>query len=191
MYHTLKRVLGIVIVTVLLVMITGCKYIEKTIDSTQDYNQIFNLSEIRTDGSLPIFPESIDSLETVFFKCVHTTNLPLGSSIQIQLTIKYDNQSYVEEIQKLERKCESSIVYGENAFFDKSAYAFVWNLEGCFEYAVVSPEIQEIEYIYLQSVSPEDLFISEDAIPHKYDDLYDVENNMERFTADNSDKKTI
>ena len=175
------------IVTVLLVMVPGCKYIEKTIDSTQDYNQIFNLSEVRTDEYLSLFPESIDSLETVFFKCVHTTNLPLGSSIQIQLTIKYDDQSYAEEIQELERKCESSIVYGENDYFDKSVYAFVWNWEGCFEYAVVSPKEREIEYIYLQFVAPEDLFISEDATPHKYDDLYDEENKMERFIAETID----
>ncbi len=187
MKYVLKITLYIVIVTVLLVF-SGCKYIEKTIDSAEEYSQIFNLSETGLEDSFSIFPESIDSLETVFFKCIHTTLLPLGTDIQIQLTIKYDKQNYDEEIQKLERKCKSSVVYGENAYFDKPAYAFAWNYQGCFEYAVVNPETREIEYIYLQFVDPEDLFISEDAIPHHYEILYDVGNKMERFIADYSDK---
>lgn len=142
---------------------------EIIISDIEEYDNIWSLPERRADETSVIFPSNVNEEQCVTFICKHTTYRLLGTGWQISLEIQYDDNMFSSEIERLNSLCKSSPVCGSSEYFDKPAYATVWNWVGCYEYAIVNEEKQTISYVYLQLISKEDITIDEKYIFNGYE----------------------
>lgn len=147
-------------------------YDETVISDMKLYDTIWNLSERRVSETSILFPSIVDGDKVINFNCKHTTYQLVGTGWQVELTVKYSDDSFYAEVKRLSELCDSSVVCGESEYFDVPVYASVWNHIGCFEYAVVNEEDKTIGYIYLQLINKDDLEISSSYIPHSYEMTY-------------------
>jgi len=172
--YKMKRILLILIVLSVVFIICSCDaYTEVTISDIALYNDIWELPDRRMVDTSKLFPNSIDKNECIKFNCAYTTML-LGTRWQIELAIKYDSNSFEAEKSRLSEMCENSIVCGESKYFDSLAFATVWNLNSCFEYALCDEVNCTITYIYLELNYKDDLTIDSAYIPKNYE--LDMEN---------------
>ena len=147
----------------------SCADREIIITNIKEYGNIWSLSERRADEKNLLFPESVLENECEDFICKHTTYGLVGTGWQVFLKIKYDETVFSEEITRLKNLCEKSPVKGESDYFEKSAYASVFNSNGCYEYAVINEADKTICYIYLQLIDKKNLIIDEEYIPKGYE----------------------
>lgn len=145
------------------------EYNETVISDIKLYDTIWTLSERRVSETSILFPSIVEEDEVVNFNCKHTTYQLVGTGWQVELTVKYSDDSFYDEVKRMSKLCENSIVCGESECFDDPAYASVWNYIGCFEYAVLNEKDKTIGYIYLQLINKDNLEISSCYIPHKYE----------------------
>lgn len=171
-----RKLMMIVIFVLSMGLFCSCsdEYEQTVISDIKLYGTIWNLSERRVSETSELFPNSaeIASEEVINFHCKHTTYQMVGTGWQVELAVKYNDDSFYNEVNRLSKLCDSSIICGESKYFDVPAYASVWNHIGCFEYAVVNEKDKTIGYIYLQLVDKDDLEVSSAYIPHSYEMTY-------------------
>ena len=144
-------------------------YDETIISNIKLYDTIWTLPERRVSETSSLFPSIIEEETVINFRCKHTTYQLVGTGWQVELTVKYSDNSFYDEVKRLNELCYNSIICGESKYFDIPAYASVWNHICCFEYAVVNEEDKTIGYLYLQLINKDDLEISPLYIPKQYE----------------------
>ena len=169
---------GLILIVVLsfIILLCSCSgiYEEKVINDPSKYQSIWTLPERRVDDETSLlFPDSIEGKQVIDFYCKHTTYSLVGTGWQVELRIKYEDESFIKEVERLKNMCEVSVICGESDYFDAPAYASVWNWNDCFEYAVVNEEDKTVGYVYLQLINKDDLEIDSDLVPDKYDEISD------------------
>ena len=165
----MKKIFIVLIVSIALIF-CSCDdvYDEIIITNVESYDSIWELPERRVVEKSVLFPESVDKQNLLNFKCKHTTYQWLGTGWQIELSLKYDENTFEVEKARLNSVCTDSVVCGNSEYFSLPTYATVWNWNCCFEYAVVNEVEQTIGYIYLQLINEDDLEISSLYKPSNY-----------------------
>ena len=134
-----------------------------------EYNSIWSLPERSVNETSLLFPDEVSEEQCITFTCIHITYQLVGTGWQISLQLKYDDLDFENEINRLRSLSVKSPVKGYSEYFDDLAFAFVWNWNGCFEYAVVDEKEKAICYIYLQLINKSSLTIDERCIPKGYE----------------------
>lgn len=167
----MKKALCVIFVLILTVSLCSCNdaYNETVITDPKSYDTIWNLPERRVSETSALFPETVEDKRVIDLNCTHTTYQLVGTGWQVELSVKYDNESFNAEKTRLSDLCKSSIVCGSSKYFDTFAYATVWNRNSCFEYAVADENENTVVYVYLQLISKDDLKITGSRIPKEYD----------------------
>ena len=167
----IKSILTAVIVLGLTVCMFSCsdKYDETIISDVKLYDTMWTLPERRVSETSSLFPAIIDEKEVVDYYCKHSTYQMVGTGWQVELTVKYSDELFSAELERLNDLCSNSVVCGESEYFDTLSYASVWNWNGCFEYAVADEKEKTIGFIYLQLISKDNLEISSRYIPNGYE----------------------
>lgn len=167
----------IMILFPILVLLTGCNDVYKSISftNTEDYEQIWYLSERRDDNSLAIFPSSLNNFNVTSFICNWKSYKWTGSGFEICLTVKYDKQSMNDEINRI-----SSISSVRKTKYDTSnflypAYVATLGYLDSNEYALIDEDNQTVYYIYLQLMDKEDITINKSLLPKNYEDMGKVD----------------
>ena len=144
------------------------------ITDVDEYSAIFDIKypEKHIDYETKLFPKTIDNLDVQKYEFIHKTYSLFGTGWQIVLDIRYDNDSFSEEVERIKSLCKNSPIYGISEHFENQAYATVWKNYNCYEYAIVDEKNSQIAYVYLQLVPPEKITIEKKYIPKDYDELY-------------------
>lgn len=176
---------GLAIVLILAMLLCSCNdaYCEEIITDIKQYDTIWELPEKRIgtyyNRYSHLFPTTVEEAEVSSFRCIHSTYHIVGTGWQVELILKYDDNKFYDEVNRIKELCVGSPVYGESTYFDLPAYASAWKESDCFEYACVDEENKTIGYIYLQLIREEKLEINSTYIPHPYeytnsDDAYSI-----------------
>ena len=142
---------------------------EKIITDIKAYESIWDLSERRIGDYSDLFPKKVENKQVIKFNCIHSTYSFIGTGWQVELEIKYDDNSFSTEENRLKNVCKDSVICGNSNYFDCPNFASVWNWNSCYEYAVVNETDNTIGYIYLQLIDKEDLKISKKYVPNQYE----------------------
>ena len=165
----MRKVLLTIFIFIVLMCSCSNVYDETIISDIKLYDTIWTLPERRASETSILFPSIIEEEKVINFRCKHTTYQLVGTGWQVELTVKYSDDLFYDEVKRLNELCYNSIICGESKYFDMPAYASVWNHIGCFEYAVVNEEDKTIGYLYLQLIDKDDLEISSPYIPQQYE----------------------
>jgi hypothetical protein len=100
-----KKSILIIISLILILILSSCNdiYHEIVIEEINEYNDIWSLSERRVGESSALFPESVVEEKCIDFICKHTTYDFLGTGWQVLLEIKFDDDSFLLEKERLMR----------------------------------------------------------------------------------------
>ncbi len=153
----------------LILCLCGCsdEYEKTVIDDISKYETVWDLPEHGFDGS-KLFPCDIADEKVNEFFCEHITMLPLGTEWQMILEIEYDAEKYSAELERIQKLCENSPVCGETDYFSDTAYATVWNWNGCYEYVVLDEANHTATYVYLKYKKKDDISIDQNLLPNNY-----------------------
>ena len=140
--------------------------------------------EIEGDKSeFIIFPDTIENKDVVKYEYI---DFRLNSGASVELIIKYNNQSFEEEIERLEnirnisnentKKLSKDV---NKTLFNWVTYISIYNsTDDIYEYACLNYEKQEIVYVYLEYIHRQISYVEFDYLPFKiayYSDDYNYE----------------
>lgn len=157
----------------------------KTIVDISYYDQMWdNPEKYEGDNESILFPKSVESLDVTDYLFVYNVHL-LKTEWQVALVVKYDEDNFEKELERIKTVCKNSPVYGETEYFDKPTYASIWDYGTSYEYAIVDEKNSEIAYIYFQHVYTDtyEFKIKEEYIPVKYRDMIDSDEINHKFSA--------
>lgn len=179
------------IVLIIFIFYKGLNYADsglfeqKTVTDIAYYDEMWDNPEKHEDYNKSIlFPKSVENLKVTDFLFVYNVHLFI-TEWQIELVVKYDEDYFENEVERIKSVCKGSPVYGETEYFDKPAYASMWDYDSCYEYAIVDEKNSEIVYIYFQYVYV-DLYefkIEEKYIPKGYRNTSDTSEPNYIFSA--------
>ena len=163
------------VILILGLSLFSCGYIAKRSYYTEleDYNAIWELPGVsvnQDDNSLSVFPGSVDDMEVEAFLCRYDEQLPLGEGFQVFLRIKYDNEVFENELQRLKNEFTSDL---NDSFQDLAYTAYVKCLGEAYsyyEYALVDETKKEITYVYLESLPKDEIEMDHKYLPNDYED---------------------
>ena len=170
-----------VVITLSLFVLFCCfAFIPLKVDDVNKY--------LETDGlksPLAIFPASIDGTGEVLEYHYYDYRLKGGS--EIILSMQYDNDSFIEEVNRLEHvecdvfgKINSVVKDADKKLFNYCTYIAEYRPMFCqFEYACVDYEKQTIHYIRLDHISLEHLSIEQSLLPKFYFDDSEIYSEYE------------
>ncbi len=160
----------ILLLAFLILCLCGCsdEYEKTIIDDISKYETVWDLSEHRIDDGSKLFPSEIADKKVNEFYCEHITSLPIGTEWQMVLEIEYNAEEYNTELSRIQKLCEKSPVYNKTDYFNNTAYATVWNWNGCYEYVIVDEATHTVTYLYLQLKDKEDITIDNTLLPNNY-----------------------
>ncbi len=162
---------------------------EELITDINQYDTIwdpYQRWEMTLPGKSNLFPDTVDEANVVNFRCKEV-EIFLGDipTWEAELVLKYDDNEFYAEVDRIKDLCIGSPIYGESSYFDMPTYATIWKRYYSFEYACIDEENKTIGYIYLQLVSEEELEINSAYIPKTYESLYDsssLENERDAYS---------
>lgn len=169
----MKKFLSVALISLALFSLCSCNRIMSITETSKlsDYDDIFYLLENsyrHIVGEELLFPERIKDLDVIGFTSRELTYLPLGDGREIQLYVKYNNVDFEKETDRLAELTKGSPVHGKSEYFSLPAYASLWNVDGCFEYAVINTNERTVRYVYLHQLDARDFSIPSDYIPKGY-----------------------
>jgi len=141
----------------------------------EDYDKIFELTEIRHSEAFELFPEDVSDLTVEDFFCEWDLGFVGSSSTEICLSVVYSQDTYAAEIARLSQLANNNVVYDTQTFI-LPAYVTVLGYDCTSWYALVDESSYTVHYVLLQLVYEEDIDMNHDFLPRGYYDLGDVEN---------------
>ena len=118
-----------------------------------------------------MLPRLTDNSKIISYcaKCVE--ELPVGESVQILVSIKYDSESdYNSEKQRISDIEAEEHVLIDNELFDRDAIVSSASLMDVCEYVICYDAELTLNYVYLQSVKEEDVVFDKEYLPRGYFD---------------------
>lgn len=169
----MKKFLSVALIFLALFSLCSCNRIMSITETSKlsDYDDIFYLLENsyrHVVGEELLFPERIEDLDVIGFTSRELTYLPLGDGREIQLYVKYNNVDFEKETNRIAELTKGSPVHGKSEYFSLPTYASLWNVDGCFEYAVINTNERTVRYVYLHQLDARDFSIPSDYIPKGY-----------------------
>lgn len=157
----------------------------KTLTDISAYNTMWtDYERYNGEDKSILFPESIDKQDVDNYMFIYNKHI-FFPEWQVEVVIKYDEEEFVDEVERIKTVCRCSPIFSKTDYFDNRAYASIWNYEGCFEYAIVDKENMKIAYIYLESTGYDDekLKIDEKYVPKDFYDRVESEEYTGSFYA--------
>ncbi len=172
----MKRIFAIVLMIAVCVGCTGCSLVEHhQYTSVEDYNKIFELTEIRyREEAFELFPQTLEGLSVKEFYFDWLRGFIGSASVQMHLSVAYDSAAFEKELTRLQSLGNGNIVH-ETDKFQYEAYASVLGWNATNYYALIDKENRMVHYMLLQIVSKEDIAFSHDYIPLGYYESGSVE----------------
>ena len=118
-----------------------------------------------------ILPKSTDNSEIVSYYAKCVAELPLGESVQIFVSIKYETEAdYNSEKQRISGIKSENQVLINNDLFDDTAVISTASIYSVCEYVICYDSDLTLTYVYLQSVKEEDVVFDHKYLPKRYYD---------------------
>lgn len=159
-----------IILLVISLMLTGCSDVYERIvyDDVEEYDLIWDLPEKRI-VDLKLFPKNIDDYNVTDFYCDYTVYFPVGTGYEVLLSVKFDENTYQDEIRRISNLTEIKKVQYDTNNFILPAYVSTIGYLSSNEYVLVDKENYTLHYLYLQLVDKEEMEINTDFLPKGYD----------------------
>lgn len=165
----IKKIAALALAFLCLFSFSACKNEKTVLNNPDEYDALWTLGERRVSFSSFLFPTSIVTSDALSFECEHETSFLLGARWQAVLELQYDANGFALEKDKIKALCAGSAVYGESEYFDYEAYASVWNMDGCYEYAIFNSDKNTITYVYLQHKEKKDITLDSSLVAKGYE----------------------
>lgn len=172
-YELIGFIVGIVIVFLgifgfmtipVILNITG--HVDETVNNINEYGK----QKYKGVSKLSLFPKKDEVRGEIKDYYYHCEGERIYQNYQIYLEVKYDNEAYEEEKERLlsiyNSKTEKGSRYTEEEFVLPGVYSMLY-ADG-YEYALMDDSEASIKYIYLQGVSRNELYFDIDYLPKDY-----------------------
>ena len=166
----MKRIIIFLLAVFISLSFSGCSYAsyKDYYTNPNDYKQIWTLTGFSYgfDGVSKIFPDTIEGLNVETFFCRYDQQLPLGEGVQFVLQIKYNDDSYEREVDRIER-----LSYECDKFFSETDLSFSAKClceNGVSEYVAFDDKNLSIYYIYLQCIPKDEIEFDKRLLPDDY-----------------------
>lgn len=169
--------LFVLILIVFLVIFNACDgvYEEAELTKTNDYKQMWNFYGNRS--LMKLFPKTIDNLNVMQFDCRWESFQWTGCGFEVLLSVKYDDVSYYDEIERLSNISDIQQVHYDTTNFHKPAFVAMIGYNYSNEYVLVDETTYTLDYVYVQLFEKDDLKILSDInLPINYGECGSVDN---------------
>ena len=165
-----QKSITFIFLTSVLVFLCSCSYLacKDYYEDPDSYKEIWNLAGFRHgyDGISPFFPNTLENKEVEKFFCRYDQQLPVGEGVQVFLQIRYKDNEFRQEVERL-----AKISFRADEYFDESDF-LVYALrlgENCSsEYAIIDEQEGIIIYIFLYFIPKSQIEIEHSLIPDVY-----------------------
>lgn len=136
---------------------------------------------LKTDGKLSefiLFPQTLENIDEIVE--YHYIDYQLRDGREVVLIAKYNQTSYYEEIQRIEKlsykiansKSEPKYIMKDfnNILFNKPTYVTTYIPGRTYEYACIDDSTYTVSYFFIEFMSKERVSISGDFLPKIYID---------------------
>ena len=171
----MKKLILISMILVLSIVFCGCsgffgyeKYTE-----INDYQKIFDLSEIRYKEALELFPDEIETLDIQDFYFEWKLGVVGSADVQFLLSVMYGDLQLQEEIARIKSLADGTVVY-DTENFAYEAYVLLLGYYNTSYYALIDGNT--VHYVLLQLMEQKDIDIDADLLPLGYEGFGDVKN---------------
>lgn len=148
----------------------------ETYTKFDDYNKIFELTELRYDEeAFELFPQNIEGLEVDDFYCEWELGFVGSAKVEMLLSVNYQQSDFDDEISRIKAVGNGKINY-DTVNFKFPAYVSVLGYLNTNWYALVDETNTTIHYVLLQLINKDDIDINKDFLPNNYEELGDVKN---------------
>ena len=106
----MRKVLLTIFIFIVLMCSCSNVYDETIISDIKLYDTIWTLPERRVSETSILFPSVIEDENVINFRCKHTTYQLVGTGWQVELTVKYSDDSFYDEVKRLNELCHNSII---------------------------------------------------------------------------------
>ncbi len=160
------------IAILLIFCLAGCSYsAEKTYyKDTADYDKIWSLTGFNHgyEDKSPLFPDTLTGYNVEDFYCRYDEQLPLGEGVQIFLEIRYDENDFPAQQERISKMAtEDAENFTESGF---SAYVLQSGDNGRYEYALIDDGEKTVYYIFLYNLPKKEIEITKNLLPKNYTD---------------------
>ena len=179
--------LGLILFAIMLSSSCGNYIFPKVYNDTEDYLEAWELTERnvyyngKNTGVLAVFPKEIADLDVIDFYCFHFEIIVGQPDYQIHLAVKYNDEEYKKEIQRLKSIKVLNNVRYDSENLSSPAYVAVWNWWDCYEYAICHDEDNTIDYVYLQEVYPPDTKLDDSLLPNNFKNGYEEYEDSDEY----------
>lgn len=173
-----KAITVMVFILAAAVLLSACGYTVVDTDRIGDFEATFERAYNETVLDTARDGESFDMKATVSedggelvgysAKCIE--ELPLGESVQILLSVKYDDEAFAKETERISQLSSSKPVLYDTEHFKYPAYVSTVGYLNVCEYVLVDEENLTLHNVVLQSVKPEDVAFDASYLPSGYRD---------------------
>lgn len=175
----MKVIRGTICACLCVCMLTGmisCSdiYEEDYITEVENYMDIWAFPERRAsrsdhyDEPLATFPDDISSLDVGELYCWHALYLPVGTGFQIHLSVRYGEEEYAAELERLAALRDVNEVRYDTENLSAPAYVAAWNFRCSYEYALCRDDSLTVDYVYIQLLSGDDIKLDASLLPNGY-----------------------
>lgn len=175
----MKKIFSLLLSILIVLSFSGCaddSFGHKTYTKIEDYNKIFDLTEIRFDeNAFELFPEKVDDLEVSDFYCEWELGFIGSAKVEILLSVNYEQVDFDNEILRLKSLGNGKINY-DKVNFKYPAYVSVLGYLNTNYYAIIDEANCSVNYVMLQLINAEDININKDFLPNGYDEFGAVKN---------------
>lgn len=136
---------------------------------------------LKTDGKLSefiLFPQTLENIDEIVE--YHYIDYQLRDGQEVVLIAKYNQTSYYEEIQRIEKLCYQSSKFKsdtkyimkdfDNVLFNKPTYVTTYIPDRTYEYACIDDSTFTISYFFIEFMSKERVSVKSEFLPKIYTD---------------------
>lgn len=169
----MKKCLTVFLLLVAL-LFTSCEWAAVVdTDDINDYkytvSKVIENTDIGEFGKISLSISSANA-EIVQYRAKSVSLLPVGEQTQMLLSVKYDNDSFKTEVNRISEITEANPVLYDTEHFHYPAYVASIGYNDASEYVLVDEENNTLHYVLLQTISPEKIVFDEEYMPIGYSD---------------------